>query len=105
MRRLVLSEYSHAVLYEARTLSGRREGKETVSKEGTWSLDEASNRYLIILNGETTAYFRFEPESGGICMLIIGGLQSADLRQSWFSSPADDNHEPPDNEGGGPYDR
>jgi hypothetical protein len=103
-RRLSVSENSHATLYEARGPSDRRKGHETISREGTWSFDEISKRYLVVLNGETTAYLLVSPESGGMCMLIAGEVQSADLRQSWFSSPADDNHEP-DDQGTGPDDR
>jgi hypothetical protein len=103
-RRLSVSENSHAILYEAHRPSDRRRGNETISKEGTWSFDEISKRYLVVLNGETTTYLLVSPESGGMCMLIAGDVQSADLRQSWFSSPADDNHEP-DDQGTGPDDR
>jgi hypothetical protein len=103
-RHLFLSENSHATLYEAHGPSDRRRDHEIISKEGTWSLDEISKRYLVVLNGETTTYLFVSPESGGMCMLIAGGVQSADLRQSWFSSPADDNHDPGDQETG-PDDR
>jgi hypothetical protein len=103
-RRLSVSENSHAILYEAHGPSDRRRGNETISKEGTWSFDEISKRYLLVLNGETTTYLLVSPEGGGMCMLIAGDVQSADLRQSWFSSPADDNHEP-DDQGTGPDDR
>jgi hypothetical protein len=99
-----VSETSHAILYDAHGPSDRRRGNETISKEGTWSFDEISKRYLVVLNGETTTYLLVSPEGGGMCMLIAGDVQSADLRQSWFSSLADDNHEPND-QGTGPDDR
>jgi hypothetical protein len=103
-RRLSVSENSHATLYEAHGPSDRRKGHETISREGTWSFDEISKRYLVVLNGETTTYLLVSPESGGMCMLIAGEVQSADLRQSWFSSPADVNHDPGD-QATGPDDR
>jgi hypothetical protein len=103
-RRLSVSENNNAILYEARGPSDRRRDNETISKEGTWSFDEISKKYLIVLNGETTTYLLVIPEGGGMCMLIAGDVQSADLRQSYFSSPADENHEP-DDQGAGPDDR
>jgi len=103
-RRLSVSGNSNATLYEARGPSDRRRDNEAISKEGTWSFDEISKRYLVVLNGETTTYLLVIPEGGGMCMLIAGDIQSADLRQSYFSSPGDENHEP-DDQGPGPYDR
>jgi hypothetical protein len=103
-RRLSVSENSHAILYEAHGPSDRGERSETISREGTWSFDETSKRYVVVLSGETTTYLLVSPGNGGMCMLIAGEMQSADLRQSWFSSPADENHEP-DDQGPGPYDR
>ena len=103
-RRLSMSENGHATLYESHGSSDRRKDHETTPREGAWSFDEISKRYLVVLNGETTTYLLVSPESGGMCMLIAGEVQSADLRQSWFSSPADDNHDPGDQEIG-PDDR
>ena len=103
-RRLSVSGNSNATLYEARGPSDRSRDNEAISKEGTWSFDEISKRYLVVLNGETTTYLLVIPEGGGMCMLIAGDIQSADLRQSYFSSPGDENHEP-DDQGPGPYDR
>lgn len=95
-RRLSFSENSRATLYAAQGSSDRRNGHEIISREGTWSFDESSNKYLVVLDGDTTEYQLVSPESGGMCMLVPGDLKSADLQQSWFSSPADDNHEPPE---------
>jgi hypothetical protein len=103
-KRLSVSENSHAILYEAHGPSDRRRGNETISKEGAWSFDQISKRYLVVLNGETRTYLLVSPEGGGMCMLISGDVQSADLHQSWFSSPADNNHEL-DDQGTGPDDR
>src|SRR5665647_119709 len=33
-----------------------------------------------------------EPGGGGICILVKGNANAADLRSSWFSSPIDDDH-------------
>ena len=55
-RRLSVSENSHAILYEAHGPSDRGERSETISREGTWSFDETSKRYVVVLNGETTTY-------------------------------------------------
>jgi hypothetical protein len=71
--------------------------------EGTWSFNASSKRYLVALNGETTTYVLVNPEGGGMCMLIAGDVEAANLPRSWFPSPNDDNDS--GDQGPGPYDR
>jgi hypothetical protein len=102
-KRLSVSENSHATLYEEHEPLDRKQGDEIPPIEGTWSFDESSKRYLVVLNGETTTYVLVNPEGGGMCMLIAGEVEAANLRRSWFSAPNDDNGS--GDQGPGPYDR
>jgi hypothetical protein len=100
-KHLSISENNRATLYERVALSD----KKRISIEGIWSFDEISKRYFVALNGETTTYQLVNPEGGGVCMLIAGELEAANLRRSWFSFQADDDDNDPGDQGPGPYDR
>ena len=43
----------------------------------------------MALNGVTTDYILISPENAEGCMLIKGSLDSANLRESWFSVEID----------------
>jgi hypothetical protein len=105
-KQLSISENNRATLYESVALSDKKGGYERISIEGTWSFDEISKQYFVALNGETTSYLLVSPERGGVCMLIAGELEAANLRRSWFSFQADeaDDNDPGD-QGPGPYER
>lgn len=102
-KRLSIFENSHAALFEERGPADRKGDQEGPSIEGTWSFDQISKRYLVVFNGETTPYLLVSPQGGGMCMLIAGDIKSADLSQSWFSYPADENDL--GDQGPEPYDR
>jgi hypothetical protein len=102
-KQLSISENNRATLYVSVALSDKKGGEERISIEGTWSFDEISKQYFVALNGETTTYLLVSPEKGGVCMLVAGELEAANLRRSWFSFQADDND--PGDQGPGPYDR
>jgi hypothetical protein len=104
-KQLSISENNRATLYESVALSDKKRGDERISVEGTWSFDEISKQYFVALNGETTAYLLVSPERGGVCMLIAGELEAANLRRSWFSFQADDDDNDPGDQGPGPYER
>ena len=102
---LSVSENNRATLYESAALSDKNGDDERISIEGTWSFDEISKQYFVALNGETTAYLLVSPERGGVCMLIAGALEAANLRRSWFSFQAEDDDNHPGDERPGPYER
>jgi hypothetical protein len=102
-KQLSISENNRATLYESVALLDKTGGDERISIDGTWSFDETSKQYFVALNGETTTYLLVSPEKGGVCMLVAGELEAANLRRSWFSFQADDND--PGDQGPGPYDR
>jgi hypothetical protein len=54
--------------------------------DGSWSFDGSSNRYSLTIDNKTTPYTLLSIEPAGTCMLVKGGLDAADLHQSWFSS-------------------
>jgi len=60
---------------------------------------------LLSLFYRSTAYLLVSPERGGVCMLIAGELEAANLRRSWFSFQADDDDNDPGDQGPGPYER
>lgn len=104
-KQLSVSENNRATLYESVALSDKKGSDKRISIEGTWSFDEISKQYFVALNGETTAYLLVSPERGGVCMLIAGELEAANLRRSWFSFQADDDDNDPNDQGPGPYER
>jgi hypothetical protein len=59
------------------------------SIEGTWSFDEDTQQYSVILDGVTTRNSLIRPRAAHFCMLINGNLETADLTRSWFTSDVD----------------
>jgi hypothetical protein len=83
-KKLGFSENGSAVLYDNSAKSG--------SVDGNWTFDETAKLYTVTINGEIATYSVIEPGGGGICILVKGNANAADLRSSWFSSPIDDDH-------------
>ena len=102
-KQLSISENNRATLYESVALLDKKGSVERIPIEGTWSFDEISKQYSVALNGVTTTYLLVNPERGGVCMLIAGELEAANLRRSWFTFQSDDDD--PGDQGPGPYDR
>jgi len=98
-KELRLSERHIATLYDK---SLAKDGKLSENRGvlGAWSFDDRSKKYLLSLAGTTNAYTLLSPEQVNTCMLIKGNLESADLRESWFSAeqddPGDDDRDPGD---------
>jgi hypothetical protein len=62
-------------------------GKHRIT--GKWSFDESGRRYEVNINGAMDSYSMVAPERTGICMLIKGEHDAADLRASWFALNTD----------------
>jgi hypothetical protein len=45
---------------------------DRLDEEGTWSFDEISKRYVVVLNGRHDNVSTLNPEGRGVCMLIAG---------------------------------
>jgi hypothetical protein len=84
LKELSLSEDHQAQFYDKSAADPKR-SKVT----GSWSFDQASKRYSVKLNGAATDYILVSPENAEGCMLIKGSLDSANLRESWFSVEID----------------
>lgn len=88
-RELLLSEQHIATLYE-KSVAKNEKSNEDTRVLGTWSFNDQSKKYILSLAGTTNAYTLLSPEQVSTCMLIKGNLDSADLRESWFSAEEDD---------------
>jgi hypothetical protein len=58
--------------------------------DGVWSYDAGSKRYAITLNGDTTTYSLLARGEPTTCILFKGDIRAADLIESWFSFPTND---------------
>jgi hypothetical protein len=58
---------------------------ERRQSSGAWKYDPVSNRYAVVLNGETIMYRLVSLTNSNLCMLVKGDLRAADLHGSWFS--------------------
>ena len=75
-KELHLLENQGAIFYDKSIKDGS--GKyHTI--DGTWMFDETAKRYAVTLDGVVTAYSIVAPERTGICMLIKGKHDAADL--------------------------
>ena len=89
-KQLSFSPNQFVRFYDNGSSPDRTKGQKDVTIDGTWSFDETSKRYAVSLKGETTVYSVIRPENSYTCLLIKGDLESANLRQSWFSFSAED---------------
>jgi hypothetical protein len=81
-KELHLFDNQKAVLYV-------KEGRGTHRTDGSWVLDTTDNRYSVTLGETLTSYSIVAPERSGVCMLIKGEPNAADLRASWFALSTD----------------
>jgi hypothetical protein len=63
------------------------EGEPRTSQKGTWSFDNSSKRYSINLGSSAISYVVQSFDDGRYCLLIRGDLDSASLKETWFSFP------------------
>jgi hypothetical protein len=89
-KELMLYENHSVRLYDERNPKDRTERDQNNTIDGEWSFDEALKQYAITLNGVTTVYSVVQPENSNTCLLVKGGLNSANLRESWFSLNLED---------------
>jgi hypothetical protein len=89
-KELMLDENHLARLYGGANSKNIAEGEQGRSIDGEWSFNETLKRYAITLNGVTTVYSVVQPENSHMCLLIKGDLNSANLRESWFSLDLED---------------
>jgi ABC-type siderophore export system fused ATPase/permease subunit len=89
-KELMLNENHSVTLYDERNPKDGTEQDQNKIIDGEWSFDEALKRYAITLNGATTVYSVVQPENSHTCLLVKGGLNSANLRESWFSLNLED---------------
>jgi hypothetical protein len=81
--------YNHqAVLYDHS--KKKNAGYPTI--KGTWSFDEMTHRYSVMLNDVVTTYSVVAPEQTVACLLVQGDLGAVDMRTSWFSPVIDDDY-------------
>ena len=80
-------------LFEDRgaTLWAVKDDKIDKIAAGQWSFDEISKRYTIAVDGLTDSYsiVSLPIASAFSCTLMMGTIDSTDLRTSWFSIPND----------------
>lgn len=86
-RLLTLSEDQSAELQEPQP-EQKKEGN-TRFRKGEWSYDEQSKRYAITMNDQTSKYSLLSQEGIETCILVNGNLETANLRESWFSTAED----------------
>jgi hypothetical protein len=89
-KELMLDENHFIRLYDERNPKDSTERDKNKTIDGEWSFDEALKRYALTLNGVTTVYSVVQPENSNTCLLVKGGLNSANLRESWFSLNLED---------------
>jgi hypothetical protein len=95
---LSLSEDHSVVLHEEESAQGEDDKKSDRDVEGTWSYDQLYKEYSVSLVGTTTTYTIVNPEVANTCLFIKGTLESANLRESWFSWIDQDEVEQPPRE-------
>ena len=88
-RELRLSE-DHRAMLQDKSLSKDERPDKDIGADGTWSFDDRSKKYSVSNGNTTVAYTLVSPEQTGTCILIRGTLDSANLLESWFSAPTDD---------------
>jgi hypothetical protein len=81
-KELSLSDDGSAAMFDNSPLKGGETPKDHTT-DGRWHFDDASKRYTVTFDGETTDYLLIPAENA--CMLIKGTLGTADLRASWFT--------------------
>jgi hypothetical protein len=95
---LSLSEDHSVILHEEESAQGKDDKKGDRDVKGTWSYDQLYNEYSVSLVGTTTTYTIVNPEVANTCLFIKGTLESANLRESWFSWIDQDEVEQPPRE-------
>jgi hypothetical protein len=73
-----------------------KEGEPETRKPGetTWSYDADAKRYSILIGGRTELYSLITLGEPGICILLKGDRDAANLNESWFATRiADDDYE------------
>jgi hypothetical protein len=88
-KELLLSEDHSATLYDKSVMKEGSRYKD-IGAPGTWSFDDNSKKYTVSFGGIADIYTVVSPEQVSFCMLIKGNLESANLRESWFSAETDD---------------
>jgi hypothetical protein len=81
-RELHLLDNQQSVLYV-------KDGAGAHHTVGTWSFDQTTKQYSIVIDNAPIAYSMIAPERTGICMLINGESSAADLQASWFALSPD----------------
>jgi hypothetical protein len=69
-----------------------RINQPSVIVNGSWSFNQSTERYSIHLSDAETDYELVEIDDSDTCILVKGTLESANLKESWFSVRDD---EPP----------
>jgi hypothetical protein len=82
---LMLDENHHVRFEDENNQKDSNDGDKNKIIDGEWSFDEGTKRYAITLNGATTIYSVVQWDNSNTCLLINGDLNSANLRESWFS--------------------
>ena len=80
---LSLSDDKSAELRELLPAKKHEKSKERLSN-GEWNYDEASKKYIVSINGETTSYSLFSENDIPGCILVKGDFNAANLAESWF---------------------
>ena len=93
---LSLSDDKSAELRELLPARKHEKSKERLSR-GEWNYDEASKKYIVSINGETTSYSLLSESDVPGCILVKGNFNAANLAESWFATTDDgpDDEAPP----------
>jgi hypothetical protein len=64
--------------------------KPKTDRDGNWSFDEFARRYVVSFDKDVKSYNLQSFDDGKYCLLVNGDMQSANLKESWFSFSEDD---------------